>query len=336
MTRTQKLIHVLRLLRIEQPMAAVGNAWLVVFLAFHFEPAGGRSADLMAHPIEHALLIAGAISAGLVGHALALNDLLDMRRDSAFTPTRPLPAGRLARTTALAACLLCLLTALAAAAMLGRMAMFLCVGTAAATLFYNLVGRFLPAVGVTVIGLICAVLMFIPNPSITYAWPAWMAMTQAMGVAAAAHFLEGKRPRFRNADWWALAVAWTFWTLALVGWMSWARHEDAAPTLLMQRPMQWLAPAGAAVGFLVHASRALGGRMGTPRERRAAAARLHRLSALWSLLYCTAWLLGLECFPQAGAMLALFAAAAGAVVSIDAMARWAAMPPADFTVRTQA
>jgi hypothetical protein len=316
----QKLVHLLELARPELVCAAVSNSWMIVILSRHW----GQNPTLEAMPLWLAMLLAAVVSAGLAVYAMAINDLLDVRHDRVFARHRPLPAGRLALTTAVVVATVALLAALLAAAFLDRASILLCLLAASGILFYNTTGKFLPATGVVTLGLICAVNMLIPAPLLGFTWPVWLAMTHVMGCAALVHHQSGKRPRLLGDHWWVPWAGWAFWTLALMGVMS---YRNAL--WLHGQPNIWVGPLLAVALFAVLVRRAMivGSRL-PMRDRREYARRQGRLAVLWLIAYDAGWVFGAGLHVQGVLFAALFVGAWASIHWLASLGQITApMPP---------
>ena len=219
--RPRQSAYVLSLVRLDLAIVAVSNSWLMIYLAKHAEPGSRINAALEAMSLPVAMLIGGIMAAGLFVYGATLNDRLDHRHDSAFWPRRPIPSGGITGSHAFVVSVSCLLVALGAAVCLGRASAFLCLITAAAILFYNVAGKFFPALGIVSMGLIYAINMWIANPNLGFAWPIWLNMTHVMACSAVAYRLESKRPHLRAEQISRLWAGWAFWTMAVVASMSW-------------------------------------------------------------------------------------------------------------------
>ena len=150
------------------------------------------------------------VAASLHTFSACLNDALDVRRDRAFWPRRPIPSGQVAWSRAVVLALMGLLIALASAVGLSEASSLMCLLTAAAILFYNAAGKFVPAVGIVTVGLVHALNMLIPNPRAEFLWPLWLTMTHVTACGAIAYWLEGKRPALKPAQTTWLWAAWAF------------------------------------------------------------------------------------------------------------------------------
>jgi 4-hydroxybenzoate polyprenyltransferase len=300
------LLSLLRLIRIELVFASISNVWVIVFLSRAIEPLAYRNPAFDQLGLPMVLLLAAVLAGGLHVYAMVLNDVLDLRHDRVFNPHRPIAAGRVSLATSLVAAMLGLIVAVFAAVFLGTGAVFLTLLAAAGVVFFNTFGKYLPAVGITALGLIRVASMFAPNPRLGYAWPIWLAMTHTMGAAAVAHRLRGKRPRLHAGGWWWLCAGWAFWTMALVFWIRY--REQLEPT---DYPVLWLGPIIAGLAFLGFVA-VQWPRLRSPiRHRQHVGARFARLAMHWLILYDVGWLISAGLFGPSLLHLSLFAAALG-------------------------
>ena len=88
-----RIITAIQLTRLTMGFGAVSDIWFVILLT------RGRAEYVYVDVYDMELLpalVAGAIVAiGLFAYGASLNDVLDARHDSAFSPDRPIPAGRI-------------------------------------------------------------------------------------------------------------------------------------------------------------------------------------------------------------------------------------------------
>ena len=274
----RKLFGLMRIGRLELLLPAASNGGLMVLLYFGLERAAGRTNPELDHlGLAAAIGLVVVLAGGLTLYGLALNDVVDTRWDRAFRPDRPLAAGRVATTTALTLAVCSLLGALLAAVLLGQVAALLCVVAAAGILFYNIVGKFLPAVGIVTLGLIRAVTMFAANPAAGFAWPILLMMVHVIFCAAVGYALDAKRPRMTGRDWLGISGGVMFWTLALT----------VAGDV-------FLGPLAAVGVFVILAWRLLRGRTRSLRSSRAAGVTFIRVAMLWLIVYDVMWLLAAD------------------------------------------
>jgi hypothetical protein len=280
-----KLTTAIRLTRLTMAFGAISDVWFVILLT----RADALYIDLEVSrmPLAVALIAGAVVATGLFAYGASLNDVLDVRHDSTFSPHRPIPAGRIRLGQAIVVTVASLIITVVAAAPMGRLALWIMLLVAAAILFYNAAGRFIPAVGLVTIGLIHAGHMLIPNAHLSFTLPVWLVMTHAMGVGAAVHVLEDKRPRLGPRSVAGIAAGWLFWSTLVIGYG--AARGGIWPPGTPVWTLIW--PATAVAGFLVISVWKAGAVHGA-----AAAEKLKRYGAMWQALYGAAWLmaLGLE------------------------------------------
>ena len=182
-----RILTAIQLTRLTTAFGAIADLWLVILITRASDQYGYlRTSEL---PIAGVLLVGAVVAIGLFGFGGALNDLLDARHDSAFSPNRPIPAGRVRAGHAVVVTLGSLLIAMVASAIFGTAGIVLTALAAAGILFYDAAAKHIPSVGLLVIGLVHAVHMLIPNHQLTFTLPLWLAMTHATAVAAALYLL---------------------------------------------------------------------------------------------------------------------------------------------------
>lgn len=268
---------------------AVADVWLVILLSRALS-SSDDPIPIVSMPLLSALALGAVVAVGLFAYGASLNDVLDARHDSAFSPERPIPAGRIRAGQAIVVTVGALLIAILAAQAMGLLALQMTLLTAVGILFYNAAGKFIPAAGMISIGLIHAVHMYIPNAELGFTWPAWLVMTHAMAIAYSSHLLEGKRPRITRHATAAMLGSWMLWSGVIIGlgfWRGGAWPERASAVNVL-----W--PTLAVAGFVAMARWKTAGMNGVT-----AAEKLRRYGAMWQALYGSAWLLMLDLKTQA-------------------------------------
>ncbi|MEO1128428.1 MAG: hypothetical protein AAFX05_01830 [Planctomycetota bacterium] len=282
----RRLSPVLHLTRMTTAFAAVGNTWFVIL----WSRAAAMEQDTAPEAVLTlglpAALGAGALVAvGLYTFAVALNDTLDVRRDRTLHPERPLPSGRMRPESAVTLVAASLVVAALGASVLGIDAVTLCLLTAGAILLFNSAARYVPSVGLVLLGLIYAAHMLIANVQLVFVWPVWLAMTHALIVGAVTHVLGGRRPTLSGRVLVVAAAGWLFWSSVLL-WVGMRRAGSFWPESVSLRSAGLIALLVLAFGFLAwwkaRAAR-------TPGR---AAEKIHRYGSLWLTLYATGWMLG--------------------------------------------
>jgi len=210
-----RVLSAIQLTRLTMAFGAVSDVWFVILLTkARRRPDGTDAADIAIHdmPLALALFVGAIVAVGLFAYGASLNDVLDARHDSAFSPERPIPAGRIRVGQAIVMTVGALLVAVLGGHALGSWALQLTLLTALGILFFNAAGKFIPAVGIVTVGLIHAVHMLIPNALLDFTWPVWFVMSHAMCVAAGAYIFEGKRPRITRPAVGVIVAGWAFWS----------------------------------------------------------------------------------------------------------------------------
>ncbi|MCI0366505.1 MAG: UbiA family prenyltransferase [Phycisphaerales bacterium] len=291
-----RIITGIQLTRLTMAFGAVSDVWFVILLTRE----QGIYSYLQVYKMDlAAALLAGAtVAIGLFAHGAALNDVLDLRHDSAFSPERPIPAGRIRLGQAIVITVGALIIATLGAAILGSLgAVGMTLLTATGILFYNAAGKYIPAVGITTVGLIHAAHMLIPNHQLAFTLPVWLVMTHSMVIAAIVHHLEDKRPRLHSRAIAATIIGWIIWSVIVLGAPAIQGEgiwPDDAPVLGIA------APVVAIIAFVAVAWWKASGVTG-----RASAEKLKRYGAMWQAWYGAAWLLALNLPGKAAAMAAL-------------------------------
>ena len=281
-----KLDHLKALVRLDFVLALISGQWLMTIMAFYVEPEPRQSPALIGLGLFLSLVLSTLVAGGLGVFVLALNDVLDARHDRAFAPGRPIPSGRVSQRVALSVAMTGLLIGIAAAVPFGPISVELALVTAGAMVFYNVAGRFVPAVGVVTLGLVIGLMMAIPNPKLTFAWPILLTMTHVTAAATFRYLLAGKRPRLTPIHGWLICVGWAFWVLVMIVLIR-LRDDDA---LRDQLGLVWVGPAAAMLVLLMIVWLMLGPSALNAKARRGTAARFTKLAAAWLIVFHTAWL----------------------------------------------
>lgn len=267
---------------------AVSDLWFVIVLTRYIaDVSGDVSVPAAQLALTAALSLGAVVAIGLFAFGASLNDLLDARHDTAFSPDRPIPAGRIKTSQAVVVTVGSLLVAIVAAAAFGRSALVLAAITAAGILFYNAAGKFVPAVGLLAIGLIHANHMLIANPELGFTLPVWLIMTHAIVISAVVHRLEEKRPPLRPRAKVAVAIGYTVASIVVLQLGYWRVGWDAIwPEGVSPMGLVW--PVLAVLSFVVVAVR-----KSSNVPPRVAAEKVRRYGAMWQSLYGASWLLAL-------------------------------------------
>ncbi|MCA9287118.1 MAG: hypothetical protein KDA05_00950 [Phycisphaerales bacterium] len=294
-----RISPVLRLTRITAAFAAVSNVWFVVL--WSRTVPGEDPGALAAQPLWILLLGGTASAVGLYAFGAALNDILDLRRDRRLRPERPLASGSLGVEAAIWIVAVTLLLAVLGATPFGTAGVVTTIVVAAAVLGFNAAARFVPGVGIVLLGLIYAGQMLVPNVHMRFLVPVLLVMTHTLVVAGLAYATAKKVPRLTPRATFAAVVGWVSWCAVLLGLGWWRSASGDAGRSLWPAWVDGAAgivPAALLVGFLVFLSAKLKSIGQGPR----AAEKIWRHGSLWLPFYGCAWMLGAG---HGGAALAL-------------------------------
>ena len=297
----RQMIAALKLTRFSVAIGAIADIWLVLFITK--SDSGYVGTSVYGLPWWSSLIATAVVAIGMCGFAAALNDTIDARHDATFHPSKPIPSGWIPIAQAVVLMVCSLLIALLAASFLGAWPVRIGLLTAAAILFYNIVGKHIPAVGLVSVGLIYAAHMLIANIGLTFTLPVWLVMTHAMVCAIAMYYFEDKRPRISFRGWVGIVLGWIFWSIVLFSGPL-ARHGTLLPEEVHIPSLLW--PLAAVTLFAV----TMRWKISHARTPMLAAEKIRRYGALWECVYAAAWLLTLELYGPAFFMFgfALFSA----------------------------
>lgn len=293
-----RISPVLRLTRVTSGFAAIGNVWFVIlWTRLHAEESWNST--ILEEPLW-LLLLGGCLAAvGLYAFGASLNDLVDLRRDRVLRPERPLAAGRLTPTLATAVVAGTMVMAVLGATIFGTAAVVLTLGLAVAILAYTLAARFVPGIGLVLLGLVYAGHMLVPNLGLKFLWPVWGVMTHALLVAAVSHVIGRKIPVLSRRAAIACVAGWAFWSILMLWWGTAANEGEIWPAWVPVTSLLWIAGIGVAFGLFIAYRLS---QPGTPERH---ADRVVRYGTLWLPLYGAGWMFGqrIDGSVQAGAML---------------------------------
>lgn len=281
----------LRLTRLTTGAAAIGNAWFVVLWSDAFAGSETRAVDADTPALWIRLVLAVVCSMGLFAYGAGLNDVLDAKRDRALRPGRPLAGGGIGLETALAVLSVSLVLAVLGALPLGNGSVLIAMTVALGMLGFNAAGRFVPAVGLLMLGLIYAAHMFVFNPSLRFLWPVWIVMTHAMFAGLASHIIARRVPRISGRAVTFAIVGWIAASIALYT-LSFARNGESATAgglWVDWVPRDaWIAPAVVVVVYVLYCVYKIRGSQRPGQQ----AERIWRYAALFQPFHAAAWLFG--------------------------------------------
>ncbi|MEZ6242132.1 MAG: hypothetical protein R3B57_03735 [Phycisphaerales bacterium] len=282
-----RLAPVLRLTRVTTAFAAVANVWFVILWTRAHEATElvVASTPMREKPLW-ALLGAGAANAvGLFAYGAALNDVMDLHRDRAMRLDRPIGEGQVSPEAVSLAVAGSLIVSVLGATAFGTACVVVTLLVAMAILVFNVLGKFVPAIGMVLLGLIYAGHMLAPNVQLRFLAPVWLVMTHALALGGLTHRLSRKSPRISRRALVFAGVGWIGVTSGLA-WLGAQRAGGVWPTWV--EPTAWIWPAILVGVFAVLAVRRVSQLGAGPR----AAEKIWRYGALWISLYACGWLFG--------------------------------------------
>lgn len=252
----QRLLPLLQLTRMALVFTAIADSYATALMLRHYPhyitPDGEND------PLEPRRMLAiAAVSIGLYGFGMSLNDIADRRRDRQLAAHRPIPSGRIGIITAHAFMLMLVAGALAAAAYYSAIVqdwrcLFYAVATGALISFYDLAGKYLVAPGLLALGLIRFVHALIPaGLHVPVIWHPLFLLNHVVILSAVAYYWEEKRPSLTRVHWWTVFGGLGAIDALVIGFLA-VRHglahlveNDLPPSLL-----QLLPPVSAALVFI--------------------------------------------------------------------------------------
>jgi 4-hydroxybenzoate polyprenyltransferase len=254
---SQRLLTLLQLTRMALVFTAVADGMCTLLLSTCLGPHGRWTQSLSVWQI----FWAAAVSAGLYGFGMSLNDIIDRRRDQQLAASRPLPSGRIGLTTAHVVCGVLLLLALAGGVFysLSRpeqagggsrswMSLILVVFTAMLISFYDLAGKYLVAPGLISLGLIRFFHAAVPAPYLPLLWHPLLLLNHVTILSTVAYHWEEKRPALTPRQWLAVFGGLLAVNGVAIGFIA-SRHDAWPPPPLRVEPAL-LAPLIAAAVFV--------------------------------------------------------------------------------------
>ncbi len=303
---SHRLLPMLQLTRMALVFTAIADGQCSLLLWAQSRALPGQSV-WSALPLGRCLAML-VVSIGLYGFGMALNDIVDHRRDAALASYRPLPSGRLTLRSAHWICTLFGLAAVLAsftflqAGLFGWLSLLLVFWTLALITFYDFAGKYLVASGLLSLGLIRFFHAVIAVPNLPLLWHPLLLLNHVTLLSTVAYRWEQKRPSLTRVHWWGVLGALAFADVSAVGLVWWRRYSpgqsfadclDVQPGLLL--------PLAAVIAFVVLAL-AVHRRH---RDRRSGGQTVMLYGLLWLIVYDAAFAAGYAGAGPAGLLLAL-------------------------------
>lgn len=252
-----------------------------------------------------------AMSVGLYCFGMVSNDIVDVRRDRYLAPHRPLVTGRIGMQEAhlLAAGLLMmglvggLIFAIAYGG--GWASVLLVAWTVLLIFFYNLMGKFVGAVGILTLGLIRFFHAGAAQPSMGVIWHPLLLMDHVVVLSVVCYILEGKRPHLTRGHRWTAALVLLGLNLLLtsgvaiaIWWRGYGGWDDLPRRMGLGEGLFWPGIAAAVfAAFVIATVLALRQEEGLSsrdlvERRRRTGRKLMFFGLLWLIVYDAAFVYG--------------------------------------------
>lgn len=308
---SRRLLALLQLTRMALVFTAIADGYCTALLrkeVFHDE-------DVLD---ARRMVAIAAVSVGLYGFGMSLNDIADRKRDLQIAAHRPLPSGRVGLVTAHLISILLAASALGAGAIYSMLlrpggdwrSLTLVVITGALISFYDLAGKYLVGLGLLTLGLIRFTHALVPAPAAPVLWHPLLLLNHVAILSTVAYRWEEKRPALTRIHYWTVGAGLVV-VNAFVIWMIYHRRGWAGLEL---RPAL-LAPL-AAVGVFVAIAWIVRRRSATSRE---AGQTIMLYGLLWLIVYDACFVFAYTGWLEAALLLLLFPAA---YFSVQLMRWW--------------
>jgi len=276
---SQRLLPVLQLTRMALVFTAISNAQCTLLL--RSRQLAGPEGSILPHLHPWHILALALVSTGLYGFGMALNDIIDRRRDRQLASDRPLPSGRIGLPAAGGICIFLVALALvggiayAAASAATLLSLGLVLWTGALIVFYDLAGKYLVAPGLLALGLIRFFHASIPAPHLPLPWHPLLLLNHVTLLSAVCYAWEQKRPALTRLHWWAVLGGLAAIDAAAVVVVLWKAQDGSTAPMGLDRSI--LVPLGAAAVFVLIVI--------VLRLRSASAREAGQRAMLWGLLW---------------------------------------------------
>lgn len=257
---SRRVLGVLQLTRMALVFTAIADSFCALVLLGHSSKVSDP--DVVLTPARY--LTIAAMSVGLYGFGMSLNDIIDRRRDRQIAAHRPLPSGRVGVLTAHVICGLLMLLALGAGAFYWKLSgyweSFVFVVIAEALIWiYDVAGKYLVAVGLLTLGAIRFFHAVVAAPPIPVLWHPLLLFNHVVILSTVAYRWEQKRPQLTGTHVGVIAAGLILVDgMAIVALGTWRGHGDVVAALRDDPSMQWnnglLLPIAAVVAFVLVAA----------------------------------------------------------------------------------
>ncbi len=286
---SHRLLTLLQLTRMALVFTAIADGWCGLALSRAAVAWPGR-ASFASVMNGWQFLALSAVSIGLYGFGMSLNDIIDRRRDRQISPTRPIPSGRVSIAMAHLICLALLALALGAGWMFrswggSDLSISLVIVTLALIWFYDVAGKYLVGLGLVTLGLVRFSQALIPSlhegpPYHPLVWhPLWLLNHVAL-LSAVCYQWEEKRPVLNIRHWLGVLLCLGAIDAGAI-WLIGTRGGSGTFAENIHLDFRLLAPVAATLGFVLVARQVR--RRSTTQREAGQATMLYGL--LWLIVY---------------------------------------------------
>jgi 4-hydroxybenzoate polyprenyltransferase len=304
---SQRILTVLQLTRMALVFTAISNGMCeALLMAAYRQPRG----DYLDNIDPKTLVAMAAVSIGLYGFGMSLNDIIDRRRDSRIAAYRPLPSGRIRLVTAHAICVcLALLAGWGGAAYAhwtprtGNLSLCFLFITGMLITFYDFAGKYLVALGLLSLGMIRFLQAAIAAPIVPVLWHPLLLLNHVTILSAVAYHWEQKRPPLTRKHWLTVLGGLGLLDLGLIIAFGIRRGDKTLGGMLTALEVNAsLLPAVLAVLAFVGIAVLIRRQNSTPAD---AGQKLMLYGLLWLIVYDAAFVAGYVSWVAAGILLCL-------------------------------
>lgn len=256
---SRRLLGVLQLTRMALVFTAIADSFCSLLLLANSYHGSPENPERILTPGRY--LSIAAVSIGLYGFGMSLNDIIDLRRDRQIAPHRPLPSGRVGLITAHIICGMLMLLALAGGAFYWTISndwrSFVYVVIAQALIwFYDAAGKYLVAFGLVTLGTIRFFHCLVPAPQIPLLWHPLLLLNHVVILSTVAYGWEQKRPPLTRVHVAVVVLSLLLLdAIAIITLGTWRGHGDVIEALRTDQAMRWdnglLVPIAAVVAFIL-------------------------------------------------------------------------------------
>jgi 4-hydroxybenzoate polyprenyltransferase len=306
---SQRLLTLLQLTRMALVFTAISNGACEVLLqaGYNARQTGNSYLDILD---PKALMAMAAVSIGLYGFGMSLNDIIDRRRDSRIASHRPLPSGRIRLVTAYGICAcLALLAGWGGAAYAhwnpqdGEASFIIAGITGLLIIFYDFAGKYLVALGLVSLGMIRYLQASIAAPLLPIVWHPLLLLNHVTILSAVAYHWEQKRPPLTRKHWWTVIGGLVLINVSTIAFFGYRLGDQTLHGML--KPLEFntaLLPAAATVPCFI--ALAFWVRKKNPISSDAGQ-KLMLYGLLWLIIYDAAFVAGYVSWAAGGFLLCL-------------------------------